>query len=161
MPLRLREAIDEDCRLLWEWANDPVVRAASFRSGPIEWEEHVRWFQDRERAGRRIYILMDAAQRPIGQVRFDMAAMPEALVDLSVEESLRGRGYGSDGLRLACAHLAKAVPGALVRALIKPDNVASLRTFERAGFIRCAPQAGAPRDVVTMRWEPVHAAHAP
>ncbi len=37
--IRLRRAGPGDARLLWEWANDPGVRAASFSSDPILWED--------------------------------------------------------------------------------------------------------------------------
>ena len=32
-------ALRRDGRLLWEWANDPEVRAASFSSAPVSWED--------------------------------------------------------------------------------------------------------------------------
>ncbi|MEK7218316.1 MAG: UDP-2,4-diacetamido-2,4,6-trideoxy-beta-L-altropyranose hydrolase, partial [Patescibacteria group bacterium] len=42
--LRLRPATVGDGRTLWEWANDPTVRASAFSSDPIPWEEHMQWF---------------------------------------------------------------------------------------------------------------------
>ncbi|MGH9508910.1 MAG: UDP-2,4-diacetamido-2,4,6-trideoxy-beta-L-altropyranose hydrolase, partial [Terriglobales bacterium] len=44
-PLRLRRATEQDCRLLWEWANDPDTRANSFSSELIPWDDHQRWFR--------------------------------------------------------------------------------------------------------------------
>src|SRR5688572_503987 len=45
--IRLRRARTSDNALVWQWANDPTVREASFSSAPIRWEDHVKWFDDR------------------------------------------------------------------------------------------------------------------
>lgn len=42
--MSLRPAVADDSRRLFDWANDPVVRSVSFRSEPIAWEDHSRWF---------------------------------------------------------------------------------------------------------------------
>jgi spore coat polysaccharide biosynthesis predicted glycosyltransferase SpsG len=49
--LRLRRVRAEDVELLWQWANDPAVRRASFSQQSITWDEHVRWFEEAARAG--------------------------------------------------------------------------------------------------------------
>jgi len=36
--LRLRPVCADDCRMIWEWANDPLVRSQSFANDPIPWE---------------------------------------------------------------------------------------------------------------------------
>jgi len=36
--LKLRSVRENDCQLLFEWAQDPVVRAASFHSAAISWK---------------------------------------------------------------------------------------------------------------------------
>jgi UDP-2,4-diacetamido-2,4,6-trideoxy-beta-L-altropyranose hydrolase len=38
--ITLKRATQEDCRLIWKWANDPDVRAASFSSKPIPYDTH-------------------------------------------------------------------------------------------------------------------------
>ena len=37
--LRMRRARESDCRLLWEWANEPGVRASAFSQRAIGWED--------------------------------------------------------------------------------------------------------------------------
>src|SRR6266705_476142 len=68
MELNLRRAGKSDCRLLWEWANDPGVRAASFQTAMISWDEHAEWFADRLDNGL-IYIAEDQQGKPVGQFR--------------------------------------------------------------------------------------------
>ena len=40
----LRLVDDKDMKLLFDWRNDEVVRKNSFSTEPIDWEEHVSWF---------------------------------------------------------------------------------------------------------------------
>jgi RimJ/RimL family protein N-acetyltransferase len=133
--LRIRPVTDQDARLLWEWVNEPGARASAFRSDPIPWEEHLAWF-GRKAADRRcrMYVI-EADGRPAGQVRFDIDDAGQAEVDISIAADCRGRGYGAEALRLACARvLADGQPTKVV-AHIKPHNVASARAFARAGFV--------------------------
>lgn len=135
--VKLRRVTDDDCRLLWTWANDPGVRAASFEKEPIPWETHVHWFQAKKNDPRSfIYVATDSNGTPAGQVRFDLDAQGGAEVHISVATEKRGLGYGSVILRLACERvLAEAEVKSLV-AHVRPENVLSLRIFEKAGFIR-------------------------
>jgi len=38
--IRLRQVTENDCELIWRWANDPDVRNSAFNSDPIPWETH-------------------------------------------------------------------------------------------------------------------------
>jgi UDP-2,4-diacetamido-2,4,6-trideoxy-beta-L-altropyranose hydrolase len=131
--LNLRHAGKSDCRLLWEWANDPSVRAASFQTAMISWDEHEAWFADKLDNGL-IYIAEDQQGNPVGQFRIDRLPNGEAKVDVSVAPEKRGCG-------IAAALIQKAVQAAFreteflrLHAYVKPENRASLRAFEKAGF---------------------------
>jgi RimJ/RimL family protein N-acetyltransferase len=135
--LSIRSAEEEDCRLLWEWANDPVVRASSFSSATIPWDDHVAWFRGKL-ADRncRILVALDASAVPAGQIRFDRRGASEADIDIIVSGRLRGLGYASRLIDVG-ANRAFAEWG-LVRlhAFVKPENIASAKAFERSGFKR-------------------------
>jgi UDP-2,4-diacetamido-2,4,6-trideoxy-beta-L-altropyranose hydrolase len=147
--MRLRRARIEDRRILWEWANDPAVRASSFSSDPISWETHVAWFAEKcafdepaESARRSdqnkslIWIAEDATGTAIGQIRFDFRPDGSCEVDVSIAPSMRGLGLASTVIRLGVQELRKEQSGGRVHALIKSTNVASLKAFEQAGFRR-------------------------
>ena len=44
MQIRQVENTSEDCNLIYNLSNDPLVRANSFNSEPIIYENHVKWF---------------------------------------------------------------------------------------------------------------------
>ena len=132
--LHLRRVRKDDCRLLWEWANDPEVRAFSFSSEPIPWEEHIRWFQSKlNEADCIFYIAMDSDMIPIGQVRYDIDRN-EALISVSIDRKFRSKGYGSQTIRLASKRLLSIANVKVLHAYVKPNNGAAMRAFVKAGF---------------------------
>lgn len=132
--LRLRPVRQEDCRLLWEWANDPVVRAASFSSKLIPWEEHVRWFRTKLCCPScYYYIFLSEEGVPVGQVRFDISG-DEAESNVSIASNLRGHGYGADSIRIASKRLFQETAVSRIYAHIKPSSNASICAFRRAGY---------------------------
>ena len=145
--LSVRLAEDGDCKLLWEWANDPAVRASSFSSRSIPWDDHVTWFRDRRNDGDcRILVALDAASTPAGQIRFDKRGADEADVDITVDGRLRGLGYASRLIELG-TNWAFAEWGRLrLNAFVKAENVASAKAFEKAGFKRM--------EAVTVKGQP-------
>jgi UDP-2,4-diacetamido-2,4,6-trideoxy-beta-L-altropyranose hydrolase len=149
--LKIRSETDDDCRLLWEWANDPGVRSAAFSSDPVAWEEHVAWFRSKRADPRcRLYILSDQVDRPVGQVRLDLQDDGSAVVTISIAPEHRGRGYGAEALRLACERFFATAEAERAVAYVKPDNLASLRAFDKAGFTRQGTRRIKGHDAVLM-----------
>lgn len=133
--LALRAAVDGDCRLLFDWANDPETRRMSFSERPIAWEEHRRWFAERLRDPRcLLYILCVSDGTPIGLVRFDVDQRREAVLSLVVAPERRGRGHGAAAIRLATQESRRARGVTVVRAYVRPENRASVLAFEKAGY---------------------------
>ena len=143
-----------DCRLLWEWANDPLVRAHAFSSAPIPWEEHLEWFKRKQvDPNCTFYILMDSEGRPAGQVRFDRQPDGGAEIDISLASHQRGRGIGTQALMLACESFLESRKGRRVVGFIKPENIASIRIFEKAGFSRQGKRQVEGHEAVSMSLE--------
>jgi UDP-2,4-diacetamido-2,4,6-trideoxy-beta-L-altropyranose hydrolase len=135
--LRIRPVEESDCRLLWEWASEPEVRAFSLSPEKIPWESHRKWFMSKMRdANCFIFIGVDAKDEPVGQVRFDVNQDREAEVDITIGRSRRGHGYGTLLLDMATEQLLRISPVRAVHAFIRPSNNASARAFEKAAFER-------------------------
>ncbi|MGP8093040.1 MAG: UDP-2,4-diacetamido-2,4,6-trideoxy-beta-L-altropyranose hydrolase [Candidatus Sulfotelmatobacter sp.] len=134
--LWLRRARPEDAPLLWQWANDPEARAASFSSDPIPWESHVAWFAGK--LGHRkslILIAEDEEATACGQIRFD-GTDGDWEVDVSIASAMRGRGLASELIGLGVRAIQKEDHVGRVHAFVKPANAASVRAFENANFKR-------------------------
>lgn len=146
----VRPVRNEDCRRIFEWANEPAARRASFSSEPIPWEAHVGWFAKKLGDPRcAFYLVSDAQQIPVAQVRFDIEDR-KATISVNVEVGARGHGTGSAVIFAACREFLKTHPAEQVNAYIKPDNEASRRAFLRAGFEEFAPLARAGQAVAHL-----------
>lgn len=135
--LKIRRANADDCWLLWQWVNDPVVRAASFHSEAIPKDEHAAWFERKLNSrDALIYVAEDIQGVPIGQFRVEWDAKSNATVDISVAPERRGAGIAAhiiaEGAQMAFCETGIRQ----LNAYIKPENGASLRAFERAQFSR-------------------------
>lgn len=134
--MTLRPAAEQDSRQVWTWRSDPVSRAVSGDSEPIPWSSHQQWFAQVLRDPRRhLLILTQPAGEDVGVLRFDELDDEGAWqVSINLSPAARGRGLGAVALQRGESWLrARASPQRLV-AEIRADNVASLRTFERAGY---------------------------
>jgi UDP-2,4-diacetamido-2,4,6-trideoxy-beta-L-altropyranose hydrolase len=134
-PVRLRPAQENDCRLLWEWANDSQVREAAFSSAPIPWDQHLAWFTTKMcDANCRILIAENGQGRAIGQFRVNWHSVEDADIDFSVAKKCRGSGYGKVLIELGVKQVFRERPVARLHAFVKPENRASRRSFELARF---------------------------
>ena len=133
--LRLRHANPDDRRMLWEWANDADVRAASFSTAAIPWDAHVQWFSNKlEDKTSLIFVAEDEHGTPIGQIRFNMNGR-EAEVNISLAKEQRGRGFAVPAIEAAVRALFAEAGCDVVHAFVKPENIASTKAFQKAGFV--------------------------
>jgi RimJ/RimL family protein N-acetyltransferase len=132
--LRLRDATEDDAQRLFEWVNDPVVRATSLSRAPVAWDTHVAWLQAKLADPHcRLWIVEDAAGEPLGQVRFDQHdTAAEISIGLSAQQ--RGKGLGPAAIDAAVRRFFAQSEASLVEARIRPDNAASITAFGDACF---------------------------
>lgn len=138
--LRIRRATAEDCKLLFELANDPIVRESAFSKAPIPWEDHVRWFHARMRAASCHILIGEADGAVAGQVRIEEAADQRGVIDISVARGFRGEGLGRRLIDLAVQEVFAATNLFSIDAYVLPQNKASQHAFENAGFRRVDEQ---------------------
>ena len=150
----LRRVGLEDCRLIWEWANDPAARSASFSSAPIPWEMHRQWFTELLASPTCLYYLaLDNQGRRIGQIRYSLSAS-EAVISVSLAKEARGQGYGTAIIMRGSEQCFADSEVGRIRAYIKLGNDTSARAFLNAGFadVGTAILAGHPtREFLALR----------
>lgn len=137
MVLRLRKASQEDMDLLFQWANDPVVRSNAFHTEQIPYENHVKWFANMM-ADMSVYqyILCDG-EFPVGQIRLNIEDSA-AVIDYSVAAAYRGKGYGSRMLRMIPMQIVQDKISEVTELIgqVKYGNDASARAFESCGYTK-------------------------
>lgn len=129
--LRLAQASDVD--LYFRWVNDPAVRASALNSGSIKWADHAVWFARKREDINAFLFVLESHGLPIGQVRFDVRE-GVAEIDYSLDRIVRGRGLAKYLLRRGQDVLVKSVSIKEFRAIVKRENVASVKVFEGLGY---------------------------
>lgn len=158
----LREWRPEDARLLWSWVNDEGVRRSSLRQDPIPWEEHERWFDQRLHDPATVaFIAQFDDDTPVGQVRFDEVEDHRFEVDVTVAPEHRKQRLAVTILSEAVARLHEMKPEAEAIALVRPENLASIRSFEAAGFRRQGTVTRKNVDTLCFMMEPAGAGDLP
>ena len=130
----LRKAEKGDMDLLFKWANDPVVRANSFNSELIPYENHVKWFDKMMEDPAILQFILIDDDTPVGQIRLNVDG-EEAEIGYSIGSEFRGQGYGHRILQLIAEEFDTEYP--CVKTLIakvKPENIASKKLFESEGY---------------------------
>lgn len=134
--LHLRRAVREDCRVVWEWANDQESRRHSFSPQQIAWDEHVKWFHAKIADPDCIlFIATNADGVPVGQVRYELNKC-RAVVSINMAPQFRSNGFGKQVLRMGTQELFGSSRASAVDAYVQSDNERSLRLFAGTGFER-------------------------
>ena len=148
--MRYRVAVAADAQLYFNWANDPDTRRQSFNSAPISLEVHEVWFARKVVDPNALLLVFETEERQaVGQVRFEEQVNGEVIIGVSVDKAFRGHGLASQIIQQGCEvykHLRNNVP---ISAYIKPNNEASIRAFERAGFVETS-QSGALNESISL-----------
>ncbi|KAA9345812.1 UDP-2,4-diacetamido-2,4,6-trideoxy-beta-L-altropyranose hydrolase [Adhaeribacter soli] len=132
--LRFRKVKTEDAELLFEWANDPEARKFSFNAEPIPYETHLKWLSGKLTNPQALLLLAEIQHKPAALLRFDLKE-DIALISYQIGAEFRGKGLGHRVLQVGLPELKKYFPE-ITEAIgyVQPENVASVRAFEKAGF---------------------------
>ncbi|SHH20808.1 GNAT family N-acetyltransferase [Tepidibacter thalassicus] len=131
MDIQLRLANYKDCDLLFNWANDDLVRKNSFNSSKIDYSEHRKWFRSKiESNNSKIYICI-LNNKNIGQVRIDIEEHT-GMINYSIDKDYRGLGIGTEILKLIKSQFSNLI----LIGRVKYGNIPSIKAFEKAGYIK-------------------------
>jgi RimJ/RimL family protein N-acetyltransferase len=136
----LRSARPDDARDVWAWRNDALARAMSLNTDEVPWSTHETWFARALGDPNRRLLIGERDGRKVGMVRFDLGEVTE--VSISLDPACRGQGLGLALLQAGVAQMTGDL-----HAMIREENLASRRIFERAGFVRQSESEGVGRYV--------------
>ncbi len=147
--VRLRAVEPEDVEAMYRWENDPAVWRVSGTLAPFSRHSLMKFVEEQQYDVYRTRQLRLIIENPGGTAvgtldlfEFDPQNRRAGVGILIYDASQRGRGYASDALA-ALAEYAREILGLhQLWCDVGADNEASLRLFERAGFV----SAGRKRD---------------
>lgn len=129
----IREIVAKDKLTLFEWASDKTVRFWSFNSEPITFSEHSDWFSKRINDDNCLIYIFEIASSPIGLVRLHRSKI-NVEISYLLDPNYRGKGYSVHTIKLALETSAEFCKDLDILASTKLENIASIKTLERAGF---------------------------
>lgn len=134
MSINVRQATEEDCKLVFSWVNEPEVRKASFHTEEIEWQEHTNWFLQKIKNPNSLILIFEVDGKPAGQIRFDKNG-EFFEIDYSLDIRYRGRGLGKAIVSLGISEIkSKYKQSIKILAKVKKDNANSAKIFRNLGF---------------------------
>ncbi|MTB53185.1 bifunctional UDP-2,4-diacetamido-2,4,6-trideoxy-beta-L-altropyranose hydrolase/GNAT family N-acetyltransferase [Lewinella sp. W8] len=134
-PIVCRRATKIEMHQYFKWANDPVVRSTAVKTDVISWEEHTKWFSRRLVDQDSLLLFFLYRNRPCGQIRYEVSSSGSAIVSISIDPGFRGQRLASRMLAIGQEQFHSRFPEIpLIVAYIRPDNLASRKTFERVQF---------------------------
>jgi len=132
MDIKLRKADLNDLQLYFDWANDDLVRANSFYSDQINFENHVKWFNSKINSTNSLLFIFENNNVPVGQVRFEIEKT-NSIIGISIDKNFRGKGLGVKMLKISTNEFFKLF-NLPVYAYIRLDNQSSKNIFLKAQF---------------------------
>jgi RimJ/RimL family protein N-acetyltransferase len=130
----VRSACINDAQLYFDWANDPLVRANSYHSDAILWDDHVKWFESACTSPVTRMWVYSIGGVPAAQMRLKLENN-KAIIHYSVGDSFRGMGLSI--LLLQHAALKVELEQRTLECLegwVKKSNLPSYRAFQRSGY---------------------------
>lgn len=131
----LRRATLKDAEFLFKLRNDPVTRANSVSEDLVPWHVHIDWL-NKSLANPQRLLFIGIRRERVGTSRLDIGES-HTEISYTVAPKHRGKGYGqilvNETLRYAKPPL---------RAIVRPDNLASRRILENVGFCIAAQEDG-------------------
>jgi L-amino acid N-acyltransferase YncA len=133
MELTYRTLLSSDMQLIFEWNNDVQTRKNSFQSDAIQIEQHKVWFSKKIADKKAYYLIALFDKLPIALIRYDVSDIHTS-VGITVSNDYRGKGLSSQLLKESALLYFSQFKNPLL-AYIKPENIASIKSFEKAGYV--------------------------
>jgi len=128
----IRDVNLNDVNLLFDWANDELTRKNSFNSNEISFKEHEQWFTSKLKNSNSLFFIGMINSSPIGLVRYEVGE-ENTIVSISIDKNFRGKKLAPSLLKEAAMSYFK-INKKPILAYIKKENIASVKSFEKAGY---------------------------
>ena len=135
--INARLADEHDIKDIFGWRNDKNTRLQSHNSKEICWEDHEKWYKNSLK-NKNIYMLLceeSVDKSKIGIVRFNIYE-DFSVISINLSPQMKGMGLGFSCLKNSISRFKNDYEYIkYLLAEIKIDNIPSIKTFEKVGFI--------------------------
>lgn len=131
----LRKATSEDSLQVLDLSNQQHVRKYSIHRNPILWETHQIWYDKVLSSPMHCFLIVtDHSNQVLGQIRYERIEQT-AVISISLSNALLGRKVSRSLIQKSLEVVQQEWKDVQnIIAYISNENLASKKTFERAGF---------------------------
>lgn len=123
---------ESDVNLVYNWANDPVIRANSYQTDTIPFETHQTWFTAKLQDKNCLMYMCMYEGQAAGMLRYQVSE-GKSVVGIQIGEEYRGKKLAVPML-IDTARFYFRKFSEPIFAYIKVENEASKNAFEKAGY---------------------------
>jgi RimJ/RimL family protein N-acetyltransferase len=109
------------------------VRQWSFNQDTVVVDEHKAWFNSKVNNAKVLMWIFECENIPAGMVRLEKEG-DDVYLNYLIASNSRGGGLASNMLKMAMVEVGDFWKDINVFAYTLPDNIASIKSLERAGF---------------------------
>ncbi len=133
-PITIRPISIADLDFTYLLSNDSVIRENSYNTEPIAHANHSNWFANKLSNTNAFYYIGEFNRQPVSFVRIEKHET-ENIIGIAVAKKFRGKKLSDKFLKLISKEFAKYNHNSKIIAYIKETNIASIKSFEKAGFV--------------------------
>jgi RimJ/RimL family protein N-acetyltransferase len=129
--LQLRKVSLDDCKTVFIWINDPIVRVMSTKMHIVTIDEHKKWFYSALKNEFLYYFIIMDGDTSIGQIKFEKKG-DHAVVSVLLIKSYRRKSLSSEIIKKSSEYIFSITEINKLKACIKIENQYSLKAFTKA-----------------------------
>ncbi len=129
----------EDGETLFRWINDPDTVRFNAPYKPVHWENHKDWISSLGKASTKVAFAIRVDGELVGVTQLIDIDPIHRSAELTIrigDEANRGRGYGTEALKLLLAFAWKDLNLHRVWLRVFSNNERAIKAYVRAGFTR-------------------------
>ena len=70
-PISFRKSRPEDSKKIFTWRNLPEIRSTALNPEPIEWEQHLSWYNSKAEDPKCLLLIAQTPEDDVGVLRLD------------------------------------------------------------------------------------------
>lgn len=119
------------------WRNDQQAIEMSLSNDSVSRSEHSSWFDKKIKSDKTLILIGYCQNQKIGMTRFDLNKN-ENIISINLDPISRGKGLSSLFLKESIEYFIRSqeTTHSYIKAKIKANNIPSIKSFTRAGFIK-------------------------
>ena len=138
--VHLTEVRAADSEVLFGWINHPDTVRLNSAYRPTHESTHQTWFASLGKNEHRIFFAVrDSSDRLLGYIQLIDVDAIHRVAELTIRlglESERGRGVGTEAMRLVLDHAWRDLNLNRVWLRVFSDNARAIRAYEKVGFLK-------------------------